>query len=527
MAEYRTPGVFVSESLKARDTGTTNSGVARCVVVGPTGRGPATPTAVGSWGQFSSLFGDWRDIAVGSDSETAARNMIDGAYTYFANASTGASPLTVVRVLEEGADVASKSVLDASFTGTTEEKTAFNILAISAGVWGNSLQIVIAKPTAVPAGGDEEDDIDEELNTRFSIIVKMNGRVLESHKNLTLKANDRQFAATIVNGYSEYIRLADVKANGAHIVPAISEDSATMLAGGSDGDAPVASDYTTALALLDSVSQPMTITAPGVSDTTIHNAVISYAEARGDCFAVVAAPNLIADEADVDSVQFWSAGLTKSSYAAVYYPSVLIPDPLIGSAGVLREASAAGSVLGAFASNDAQIGIWKTPAGTTAYLRGIAQPSRKLGEDALASLNSGYNPINVIRRVNTVGPCIMGGRTLDQRNADRYVGVRRSLSFIRSSLKNLLEYALFEANGPDLWADVTVRVENFLGLYYQRGALRGAREPEAFYVTCNSTNNTPATVASGELHVTVGVAVEYPAEFVLIDLVQHQESVRN
>ena len=520
MAEYRSPGVFVSESLKARDTGTTNSGVARCVIVGPTGRGPSTPVSVGSWGQFSSLFGDWRDIVAGSASETAARNMIDGAYTYFSNASTGASPLTVLRVLEESASVASRPVIAESFTGTTEQKTAFNIFAISAGVWGNSLQIV-------PAGGDDEDDLDEELNTRFSIIVKLNGRVLESHKNLTLKANDRQFCATIVNGYSEYIRLTDVKANGAHIVPAISENSETKLAGGLDGQNPVASDYTTALAQLDTITAPMTIAAPGVSDTSTHNAIINYSEARGDCFAVVGAPNLIADEGDVDSVQFWAAGLTKSAYAAVYYPSVLIPDPQIGSAGVLREASCAGSVLGAFASSDAQVGVWKTPAGSSAYLRGIAQPARKLGDDALASLNSGYNPINVIRRVNTVGPCIMGGRTLDQRSADRYVGVRRSLSFIRSSLKNLMEYALFEANGPDLWADVTARVENFLGLYYQRGALRGAREPEAFYVVCNSTNNTAATVASGELHITVGVAVEYPAEFVLIDLVQHQESVRN
>ncbi len=144
-----------------------------------------------------------------------------------------------------------------------------------------------------------------------------------------------------------------------------------------------------------------------------------------------------------------------------------------------------------------------------------------------SSLNSGYNPINVIRRVNTIGPCIMGGRTLDQRQSDRYVGIRRSLSFVRSSLQSLLEYALFEPNGPDLWADVTARLENFLGLYYQRGALRGAREPEAFYVTCDATNNPPSSVAAGELHVTVGVAVEYPAEFVIIDLVQHQESVRN
>ena len=269
------------------------------------------------------------------------------------------------------------------------------------------------------------------------------------------------------------------------------------------------------------------MTAPGISDTTIVNAVVAYGSQRGDAFTIISAPDLSPDENDVDSVQYWAAGLTKSSFAAVYYPDVLIADPLIGSSNITRSVSNAGSVLGAFADNDQRVGVWRTPAGTSAFLRAVVQPSRALSADRLSSLNSGYNPINVIRRVNTIGPCIMGGRTLDQRQSDRYVGIRRSLSFVRSSLQSLLEYALFEPNGPDLWADVTARLENFLGLYYQRGALRGAREPEAFYVTCDATNNPPSSVAAGELHVTVGVAVEYPAEFVIIDLVQHQESVRN
>lgn len=526
MAEYRTPGVTVSESLKARETGTTNSGIARSVIVGPTAQGPTVPTAVGNWSQFVELFGDWRAVVPGSDAEEPSKQMVDAAYTYFSNASAGASPLTVVRVLESGADYATKSVVDASYTGTTEEKTAFNIQAISPGNWGNNLQIVILKPTSLAPGADEGDD-DAELLSRFSIVVKLDGRVLESHNYLTLKASDRQYCATVVNGFSRYIRLTDVKANGTHIVPGISEGSTTKLSGGSDGDAPVSSDYTDALKQLGSIAQPLTMTAPGISDTTIVNAVVAYGSQRGDAFTIISAPDLSPDENDVDSVQYWAAGLTKSSFAAVYYPDVLIADPLIGSSNITRSVSNAGSVLGAFADNDQRVGVWRTPAGTSAFLRAVVQPSRALSADRLSSLNSGYNPINVIRRVNTIGPCIMGGRTLDQRQSDRYVGIRRSLSFVRSSLQSLLEYALFEPNGPDLWADVTARLENFLGLYYQRGALRGAREPEAFYVTCDATNNPPSSVAAGELHVTVGVAVEYPAEFVIIDLVQHQESVRN
>jgi hypothetical protein len=136
------------------------------------------------------------------------------------------------------------------------------------------------------------------------------------------------------------------------------------------------------------------------------------------------------------------------------------------------------------------------------------------------------HPVNPIRVINGVGTCIMGGRTLSQTHADRYVGVRRSFSYIRSRLEALTEFALFEVNGPDLWDTITTRLENFLGLYYQQGALRGAREYEAFYVLCDETNNNTNTISAGEVHIEVGVAIEYPAEFVVIKLTHNQTSVR-
>ena len=50
--------------------------------------------------------------------------------------------------------------------------------------------------------------------------------------------------------------------------------------------------------------------------------------------------------------------------------------------------------------------------------------------------------------------------------------------------------------------------------------LKGATTSEAFYVVCNSTNNTAVTVDNGEVHIEVGVALQYPAEFIVINLSQ-------
>jgi phage tail sheath protein FI len=61
---------------------------------------------------------------------------------------------------------------------------------------------------------------------------------------------------------------------------------------------------------------------------------------------------------------------------------------------------------------------------------------------------------------------------------------------------------------------------NFLNEYRNQGGLRGDSVDAAFFVKCDTENNTAASIAAGEVHVEVGVSLEYPAEFVIINLSQ-------
>ena len=73
---------------------------------------------------------------------------------------------------------------------------------------------------------------------------------------------------------------------------------------------------------------------------------------------------------------------------------------------------------------------------------------------------------------------------------------------------------------PILWSRITNSLSTFLRGYWQQGGLRGATANEAFYVTCNATNNSAADIQNGIVNIEVGVATEYPAEFVVIKLGQ-------
>ena len=53
--------------------------------------------------------------------------------------------------------------------------------------------------------------------------------------------------------------------------------------------------------------------------------------------------------------------------------------------------------------------------------------------------------------------------------------------------------------------------------------LKGTAE-EAYYVTCDATNNTDATINNGFLYVEIGYAPVKPAEFVVIKLAHSMAS---
>ncbi|MGH2389187.1 MAG: phage tail sheath family protein, partial [Chloroflexota bacterium] len=55
---------------------------------------------------------------------------------------------------------------------------------------------------------------------------------------------------------------------------------------------------------------------------------------------------------------------------------------------------------------------------------------------------------------------------------------------------------------------------------YMTGALFGATAKDAYYVKCDSENNTQETIDAGQVIVEIGIAPTKPAEFVIFRISQ-------
>ena len=88
----------------------------------------------------------------------------------------------------------------------------------------------------------------------------------------------------------------------------------------------------------------------------------------------------------------------------------------------------------------------------------------------------------------------------------------------------LLQPALFEPNDAQLWLQITQIISNYWTQLMQQNALGGTTPTTAFQVICDSSNNTPATSQAGIVNVSVAVALVSPAEFILINISQFQNT---
>jgi phage tail sheath protein FI len=131
------------------------------------------------------------------------------------------------------------------------------------------------------------------------------------------------------------------------------------------------------------------------------------------------------------------------------------------------------------------------------------------------------SPVNPIRQIPGAGISVMGARTLKQDGtANKYVNMRRSLIYLNKALSDATEFAMFENNDERLWSRINTRIISILNDYRNQGGLRGANPAEAFFVKCDAENNTADLIAQGQVNIEVGVALQYPAEYVVITLSQ-------
>ncbi|HZH71818.1 MAG TPA: phage tail sheath subtilisin-like domain-containing protein, partial [Mariniphaga sp.] len=116
---------------------------------------------------------------------------------------------------------------------------------------------------------------------------------------------------------------------------------------------------------------------------------------------------------------------TTSKNAALFFPRIVTTNPL--KEFQLEEYIGSGAVAGIFARIDGQRGVWKSPAGQEATLRGVAKLTVPLTDDE----NGELNPlgINCLRTFPVFGRLVWGARTLE--GADKlasewkYIAVRR------------------------------------------------------------------------------------------------------
>jgi phage tail sheath protein FI len=247
---------------------------------------------------------------------------------------------------------------------------------------------------------------------------------------------------------------------------------------------------------------------------------ITYCEERR-AFVIVDVPS---DFDNFDKAYSWIGGgdgaSLRSRNVGFYYPRLRLPDPLNPS--VVKSYPAAGALAGLFARTDADRGVWKAPAGTTATLEGAVGLSEKLSDPQNGTLNP--LGLNCLRLFPVYGAVSWGARTGNGADAMaddyKYVPVRRLALYLEESLYRGTQWVVFEPNDEPLWAQIRLNLGAFMHNLFAQGAFKGRTPREAFFVKCDKETTTQNDIDLGRVNIVVGFAPLKPAEFVIIQIQQ-------
>jgi len=296
-------------------------------------------------------------------------------------------------------------------------------------------------------------------------------------------------------------------------------------------DGPSVTAYTKALDIMKNSTNVdvMLLALPGVREPAVTNYAINSVEERFDALFIMDIEqhdsnddNVISDN-QLPSVQltvdnFRNRALD-SSFAAAYFPDVLMPDPNTGT-NVFAPPSVA--VLGALALNDKLGHPWFAPAG---FARGALQTTLEarvqLSKNNMDTLyDVSINPLvafpgNASAGTNPKGGVVVWGQKTLQAAAsalDR-VNVRRLLIDIRRQVRDIAQTIIFEPNRDTTLAKFSAAVTPRL----QRiQALAGL---ERFRVIIDSSTTTQADVENNTIRGKIFVQPTKSIEYVALDFV--------
>ena len=177
------------------------------------------------------------------------------------------------------------------------------------------------------------------------------------------------------------------------------------------------------------------------------------------------------------------------------------------------------AVAGVYARVDRDRGVWKAPANVS--LASVLAPTVKITNEEQENLNvdpTAGKSINAIRSFTGKGTLIWGARTLaGNDNEWRYIPVRRLFNLIEESIQKATEFVVFESNNAITWLKVKTLIETYLDGLWRQGALAGATQQEAYFVSVGlGLSMTEQDILEGRMIVEIGIAAVRPAEFIIL-----------
>lgn len=273
---------------------------------------------------------------------------------------------------------------------------------------------------------------------------------------------------------------------------------------------------------LDTVDDILNVIIPdGAGDITMTGDQLDYAATHAELpsganrFIVLTTPSGETASQAGDWLRYDLA--RNSDYAAVYWPWIKVADTL--SNGRPFTIPPLGHVAGIYARTDQNKNVAKAPAGTVDgalnYLVDLERKVLQSDRDTVYPLK-----INPFIRNSLAGTAVWGALTISATTDWKFVPVRRMFMTVENSVYNSTQWAVFEDNGPLLWARIKSQLNGYLGGLFAAGWFKGTTANQAFFVICDDTNNTQDTIDQGQLNVTVGIAPYKPATFLVFSFTQ-------
>ena len=486
MPNYTVPGVFIEPiSSLPSDVESNSSSIGG--FVGTLVRGVLEiPTLVTSWQDFLNKFAYGMETPFLSNSDLAY-----AVYGFFQN---GGKQCYIVRTAHKTASDEEEVYAIAGVTVGTP--TTFAVTAKDAGAWGNNVSVAVGK----------NEDYVVSTNEIFDLYVKYGTEVVEVFKGLSNSLTSAKYFLDYVNDNSNYISITS-----GTLVETVVETVLTYksLTNGTDGITTIVdADYSRALGLLSAVDACSLVCIPGQATTAMIAILTAFAEANPRKFIILDSEKA-KTVAEIKAVR----KTIDEANMAIYYPWGKVSDPL-SNRGKLRDCPVSGHVMGVYSRIINSRGVWKSPAGTEAVVKGVVDLYTELTQSNIETLSSAnVNPIVVKANYGTV---IWGAKSTS--TEEDWDNVSDSLlnSYIYSNVYNLLQQFIFEPHDEYLWTRVKSAVTTFFDTLWKDGGLKGSSSSDAYYVKCDADLNTEEVIASGQIICETGYARKHPADFIII-----------